>query len=192
MSIRHWVSTSLLALALCTLGLRSARAQGQAAEGKPNGSQAGHTGNGARQKADNANPGKTDSLRDLEDQLFRSFKAPPPKGPLNGPGPEPPRTPSTQSKRAKELQDRKDWVLNQPDELMAVPTVEELLNLAPLDKKENSKEKLTPLENYLDRLYHPDDPNRNNKPRYGELDPFGSLKKKDGNRDKEQDPGSFY
>src|SRR5262249_23170634 len=111
------------------------------------------------------------------------------------PEPEPlhssPSTPTaTQSKRAKALQDRKDWVFMQPEEMMAVPTVDDLLNLAPLEKKEQGKEKLSPLESYLNRLYHPEEPNAK-KTRYGELDPFGALRKKDRNRDKEHDKDAW-
>jgi len=188
MRFRLWITTLLPALALCTIGTRAVWGQGQAApEGKANESQA-DSSNSSKEKP------KSDSLRDLEDQIFRSFKTPP-KGPLTSPGPEPARTPpptSIQSKRAKELQDRKDWVFMQPEELMAVPTVEELLNLAPLDKKEKSKDKLSPMESYLDRLYHPEGTENRKKEPYGDLAPFGSLKKKNRDKNNEQDPSSNY
>ena len=170
------------------MGPQKATAQAEA-EGKP------HTSEDSKgqSKEKPSNPAKSDSLRELEDQIFRSFKAPPPKGPLSEPSPESPRSApsSAQSKRAKELQDRKDWIFMEPEELMAVPTVEDLLKLAPLDKKDQSKEKLSPLESYLDRIYHPEDPTRK-KDAYGELDPFGALKKKkDRNKDTDQVSASY-
>jgi hypothetical protein len=186
MRFRFWVRTLLPALVLCTIGTPAGWAQGQAApEDKASESQA-DSSNSSKEKP------KSDSLRDLEDQIFRSFKTPP-KGPLTSPGPEPARTPpptSSQSKRAKELHDRKDWIFMQPEELMAVPTVEELLNLAPLDKKEKSKDKLSPMESYLDRLYHPEGTANRKKEPYGDLVPFGSLNKKNRDKNNEQDPSS--
>ena len=188
MRIRLWVSTLLPALALCAMGIRQAQAQG---DKQTSDSQIGDASSSAKEKT--PNPAKNDSLRELENQIFRSFKAPPPKGPLSEPSAESPRSAPNpaQSKRAKELQDRKDWIFMEPEQLMAVPTVEDLMKLSPLEKKDQSKEKLSPLESYFDRLYHPDDPTRK-KDTYGEMDPFGALKKKDRKKDKDQESESFY
>jgi hypothetical protein len=150
--------TFLLCAAILTAGLQLLRAQGQATPDAKT-SKPSQTSTG--QSKEQSNPSKSDALRQLEDDLFRSFKTPSPKGPLN-PETELPRSaPATPSKRARKLTDQdKDWVFMKPEELMAVPTVEELLNLPPLEKDGRTKEKLSPFESYLDRLYHPEDPNR--------------------------------
>ena len=177
--------TFLLCLPIMGLGVQLVCAQGQATSPAGTGKSSPPA---AAESKDQANPVKPDALRQLEDDLFRSFKTPAPKGPLNA-GPELPRSapPINQSKRAKDLTDqRKDWVFMKPEELMAVPTVEELLNLPPTDKDGRPKEKLSPVESYLDRVYHPEGLNRGNE-RSRDLNPFEWNK----NGDKGKETGSF-
>src|SRR5437660_1774342 len=132
MRFRLWCPTFLLSLAILAMGTRPVQGQGQAASDASTDKASKPSVNESKEQA---NPAKADALRQLEDELFRSFKAPLPKGPLN-PGPELPRSmPPAQSRRSRELIDqRKDWVFMKPEELMAVPTVEDLLNLPPVDK----------------------------------------------------------
>lgn len=180
MRLRAQCQTYLLCLAILTIRVQRLQAQGQAT---PDASAGKAAQSPVSESKDQSSAAKPDALRQLEDDLFRSFKTPPAKGPLN-PSPELPRSapPVNQGKRARDLSDqRKDWVFMKPEEMMAVPTVEDLLNLPPVDKDGRPKEKLSPLESYLDRLYHPDEPNQQNgrTERSRELNPFPWDKKSD-------------
>ena len=74
---------------------------------------------------------KKDGLRQLEEDLYKPLQSFTPKSSLEGvvaPPPRPPAAPVIQSKRAKELLERrKNWVFMSPEDLLAGPTVEEIL-----------------------------------------------------------------
>src|ERR1041385_8331309 len=72
---------------------------------------------------------KSDGLRNLEQSIFKPFEGFSPQGSLDGvmnSGPNP-AVPSAQSKRAKELMERrKDWVFMTPEEILTGKSTEEL------------------------------------------------------------------
>ena len=74
---------------------------------------------------------KKDGLKQLEEDLYAPLQMFTPKSSLEGvaaPLPRPPAGSVIQSKRAKELLERrKNWVFMTPEDLLAGPTVEEIL-----------------------------------------------------------------
>jgi hypothetical protein len=103
---------------------------------------------------------KQNGLRQLEQDLFRPFETLAPKGSLDGafvpsmPAPQP-AAPSVQSKRAKELLERRrDWVFETPDEILAGVSSDDKSNRRDQDKEGDDKLKLSPLERFYDRLYN--------------------------------------
>ncbi len=105
---------------------------------------------------------KGDGLKSLEQDLFRPFDTVAPKGSLDGafapPEPEPPpATPVIQSKRAKELLERRrDWAFETPEEILAAPTTDDLLKGRDKQKNGEDKGNLSPIERFYDRLYNKD------------------------------------
>ena len=99
---------------------------------------------------------KKDGLKQLEEDLYKPLQivhaqefarrrrrsaSPPPAGPV------------IQSKRAKELLERrKNWVFMSPEDLLAGPTVEEILKAPEYDADGQEKKELPPLERYYQRL----------------------------------------
>jgi hypothetical protein len=102
---------------------------------------------------------KQNGLKQLEQDLFRPFETLTPKGSLDGafvpsmPAPQP-ASPSLQSKRAKELLERRrDWVFETPDEILAAPSGDDKMNQRDQEKESDDKLKLSPLERFYERLY---------------------------------------
>jgi hypothetical protein len=102
---------------------------------------------------------KQNGLRQLEQDLFRPFENISPNGSLDGafvptmPQPQP-NAPAVQSKRAKELLERRrDWVFETPEEILAAPSSDDVLKRRDNDKQGEDKSKLSPMERYYQRLY---------------------------------------
>jgi hypothetical protein len=102
---------------------------------------------------------KQNGLKQLEQDLFKPFESFSPKGSLDGAyvpsTPEPqPAPPAVQSKRAKELLERRrDWVFETPEEILAAPSTDDLSNQRDKNKESDEKSKLSPLERFYERLY---------------------------------------
>jgi hypothetical protein len=103
---------------------------------------------------------KQNGLKQLEQDLFRPFETLAPKGSLDGafvPSMQAPQpaAPSVQSKRAKEmLERRRDWVFETPEEILAGPSSDDKWNRRDQDKESDDRLKLSPLERFYDRLYN--------------------------------------
>src|ERR1051326_2246291 len=102
-------------------------------------------------------------LKQLEQDLFKPFETISPRGSLDGAFVQPmspTRTaPAQQNKRAKESIDRRrDWVFETPDEILATPSADDLINGRGGDNEKNGdgKSNLTPLERFYERLYNRD------------------------------------
>jgi hypothetical protein len=103
---------------------------------------------------------KQNGLRQLEQDLFKPFETIAPKGSLDGayvPSmPEPqPTAPTVQSKRAKELLERRrDWVFETPEEILAAPSTDDIMNGRNKEKQNDDKPSLSPIERFYERLYN--------------------------------------
>jgi hypothetical protein len=94
---------------------------------------------------------KKDSLKQLEEDLYKPLQSFAPKTSLDG-FYEPPR-PQQQvrrlSKQAKEkLERQRDWIFVDPDDASAGPTAESIFNLPQYDKNGQEKKKLSVFEQY--------------------------------------------
>jgi hypothetical protein len=109
---------------------------------------------------------KKDSLRQLEEDLYKPLESFRPESSLDGVVAPPPRTPSAPpipSKRVKELLERrKNWVFMSPEDLVSAPTVEDVLKTPQVGPDGQEKKELPSLERYYDRLstkrVQPDNP----------------------------------
>jgi hypothetical protein len=99
---------------------------------------------------------KKDVVRELEEDLYTPLQSFAPKSSLEGVVVLPPRPPAEsviQSKRARELLERrKNWEFMNPEDLTAGPTVEEILKTPQYDADGRQKQDLQPLERYYQRL----------------------------------------
>jgi hypothetical protein len=99
---------------------------------------------------------KKDGLKQLEDDLYAPLQMFSPKSSLDGvpaPAPRPPATSAIQSKRAKELLERrKNWMFMSPEDLLAGPTVDDILKTPRYDANGKEKKELEPMERYYQRL----------------------------------------
>ena len=99
---------------------------------------------------------KKDGLKQLEEDLYKPLQSFTPKSSLEGVVALPPRPPAgsaIQSRRAKELLERrKNWEFMSPEDLTAGPTVEEILKTPRYDADGHQKEDLPPLDRYYQRL----------------------------------------
>lgn len=107
---------------------------------------------------------KKDSLKRLEEDLNAPLQNFAPRSSLEGVVAPPPRAPApsaVQSKRAKELLDRrKNWVFMTPEDLIGGPTVEQVLQAPDYDADGQLKKDLPAIESYYERLL-PKRPARN-------------------------------
>jgi hypothetical protein len=109
---------------------------------------------------------KKDSLKQLEEDLYKPLESFSPKSSLDGVLVPPPRTPSApaiQSKRVKELLERrKNWVFMSPEDLVSAPSVEDVLKTPQLGPDGQEKKELPTIERYYNRLSNkrvePDNP----------------------------------
>ena len=99
---------------------------------------------------------KKDGLKQLEEDLYTPLQMFAPKSSLEGvaaPPVRPTTGPTIQSKRAKEMQERrKNWIFMTPEEMLAGPTVDEILKSPKYDANGREIKKLAPMEQYYRRL----------------------------------------
>jgi hypothetical protein len=99
---------------------------------------------------------KKDGLTQLEEDLYKPLQSFAPKSSLDGVVARPPRPvtgPVIQNKRVKELLERrKDWVFMTPEDLLAAPTVDEILKVPELGLDGQEKKNLPAMERYYQRL----------------------------------------
>jgi hypothetical protein len=99
---------------------------------------------------------KKDSLKQLEEDLYQPLQSFNPKSSLEGvtaPMPRQPAPPLIQSKRAKDLLERrKNWVFMRPEDLVAEPTAQDFLKAPDLGTESRDKTDFGPLEQYYQRL----------------------------------------
>jgi hypothetical protein len=123
---------------------------------------------------------KKDGLKQLEEDLYRPLQGFSPKSSLDGvvaPMPYRPAAPVIQSKRVKDLLERrKNWIFMRPEDLVAEPTVEDILK-AP-DYGMDGREKADPRS--MEQYYRRSTSKRPAANRLGQLkddELFGSVKK---------------
>jgi hypothetical protein len=99
---------------------------------------------------------KKDGLKQLEEDLYSPLQSFTPRSSLEGVSVPPPRAPAPsaiQSKRIKELLDRrKNWVFMTPEDLLSAPTAEQVLKKPEYGPDGQEKKDPRPLEAYYDRL----------------------------------------
>ena len=99
---------------------------------------------------------KKDGLKRLEEDLYGPLQSFAPQSSLDGVVARPPRPPARtaiQSKRVKELLERrKDWVFMTPEDLLAAPTIDEILHTPQLELDPKEKQDLSAVERYYQRL----------------------------------------
>jgi len=99
---------------------------------------------------------KKDSLKQLEEDLNVPLQSFTPKSSLEGVAAPMPRSPTPsviQSKRAKELLERrKNWVFMNPEDLIGEPTIDQILKSPEYDENGQQKGNLPAIELYYQRL----------------------------------------
>ena len=100
---------------------------------------------------------RKDSLKQLEEDLFKPLKELSPKTSLDGifspPMRPPPPASSIQSKRVKELLERRrSWIFMNPEDLMSVPTAEEMFKLPEYTADGRPKKDVSNIERYYKNL----------------------------------------
>ena len=99
---------------------------------------------------------KKDSLKQLEEDLYQPLQTFTPKSSLEGvvaPLPRAPAPSAIQSKRAKELLERRrDWVFMTPEDLLAAPTVEQILKTPEYGPDGYPKKDLPAMERYYQSM----------------------------------------
>jgi hypothetical protein len=99
---------------------------------------------------------KKDGLQQLEEDLYKPLQSFGPSSSLDGvavPPPRAPAAPTIQSKRVKELLERrKNWVFMSPEDMLAMPTVEDVLKTPQFGPDGQEKKELPALERYYHRL----------------------------------------
>jgi hypothetical protein len=122
---------------------------------------------------------RKDGLKQLEEDLYKPLQMFSPKSSLEGvvaPPPRPPAESVIQSKRVRELLERrKNWVFMTPEDLLAGPTVEDVLKTPQYDANGEEKKELPPMLAYYRRLAAKR-ASRDNLSQSGSDDLFGSPK----------------
>ena len=99
---------------------------------------------------------KKDGLKELGDDLYKTLPGFTPQSSLDGiaaPLPPNPVPSAAQTKRAKELLERqKNWVFMRPEDLLAVPSLEEILNAHEYGADGREKKKVPTFEQYYERI----------------------------------------
>jgi hypothetical protein len=127
---------------------------------------------------------KKNAPKELGDDLYKTLPGFAPQSSLDGisaPLPANPPPSAAQSKRMKELLDRqKNWVFMRPEDLLAAPSLEEILKAPEYDAKGREKKKVPTLVQYYDRITTKQlTTKRNDQLKDDEL--FGSAKKSNSN-----------
>jgi hypothetical protein len=99
---------------------------------------------------------KKDSLKQLEEDLYKSVQTFAPKSSLDGVAAPPARTPTGPvilSKRVKELLERrKNWAFVNPKDLMSGPTAEEIFKVPEYGADGQEKKRVSLVEQYYEQL----------------------------------------
>jgi hypothetical protein len=123
---------------------------------------------------------KKDGVKELEEDLYQPLRSFTPQSSLDGvAAPLPPSTapPAIQSKRAKELLERrKNWIFMRPEDLIAEPTLEETLKTPEYGKDGRELKPVPTLERYYERIATKR-PAANRPDQLKDDDLFGPLRK---------------
>lgn len=123
---------------------------------------------------------RKDGLKQLEEDLYRPLQSFSPKSSLDGvvaPIPHSPAAPAIQSKRVKDLLERrKNWIFMRPEDLVAEPTVEGILKAPDFGTDGLEKPDPRSMEQYYHRL-STKRPAANRLDQSKEDDMFGSVRK---------------
>ena len=123
---------------------------------------------------------KEDGVKELEEDLYQPLRSFTPQSSLDGvaaPLPPSPAPPAIQSKRAKELLERrKNWIFARPEDLVAEPTLEEILKTPEYGKDGREKKQTPALERYYERMATKR-PAANRPDQWKEPDLFSPVKK---------------
>lgn len=156
MSIRlssFWICPGAVAVVLCALMVCSAHAADRR-RGRP----IEFSSPSSDEVTTNLNQltSKKDGLKQLEEDFYRPLQSFSPKSSLDGvvaPIPRTPTAPVIQSKRVKELLERrKNWVFMRPEDLVAEPTVEGILKAPDFGMDGREKTDSRSVEQFYQRL----------------------------------------
>ncbi len=192
------LSSSGFCLALATVGLSGVLVYSPRAEGQERGRPIEFSQPKSAEVGTNMHQlgGKRDGLRQLQDDLLQPFEAFSPKSSLDGvlapaPAVHAPATPPTLSRRAKELQQRrKDLIFMSPEDLVPGLTPEEIFRMPQYDKNGQETKKMSPLEQYYERLDHRRDVATARNPRE-EGQTFDARKSSDLRKDSDSQDGDL-
>jgi hypothetical protein len=93
-------------------------------------------------------------LKDFEQSIFKPFRSLEPEGSLDPVMQQPQGPPPVQNKRVKEaVERRKDWAFMTPEEILNVKNDENALNSSASAKDGDTKQELSPMDRYFQRLY---------------------------------------
>jgi hypothetical protein len=99
---------------------------------------------------------KKDGVNELDEDLYQPLRSFTHQGSLDGvtaPLPSSPAPPVIQSKRAKELLERrKNWIFARPEDLVAEPTLDEILKTPEYGKDGREKKQTPALERYYEHM----------------------------------------
>jgi hypothetical protein len=99
---------------------------------------------------------KKDGLKQLEEDLYQPLQSFGPSSSLEGvaaPPPRAPAAPAVQSKRVKELLERrKNWIFMSPEDILATPTIEDILKTPEYGPDGQEQKELPAIERYYQRL----------------------------------------
>ncbi|HSU55332.1 MAG TPA: hypothetical protein VLT36_14845, partial [Candidatus Dormibacteraeota bacterium] len=183
MSGRRWRFTVLLVLAVCT-AMTAIAAPPEATPATKS------TPTAVTSTNSSSSLPKPDGLRELEKSLLGPLEAISPKSSLDGVGasmhPLGP-VPSQNRKVREELERRKDWVFMTPEQLVGAPSADDLLGVHDKDKDAKRKEKMSPLDSYIERLYNPDKTQKGSKTKGFEILANPGLKASARELDSDQD-----
>jgi hypothetical protein len=130
---------------------------------------------------------KKSLLREFEDDLTKSFhRSLSSHGSLDGVAMPPPQTtgPTIQSKRLKEQLDRKkNWAFNTPEDLTSTPTLEELLHLPDYATDPDKKKSRSSVERYYQSLERKRPDGRDDKKEHAEAE---------GEKDRESEDSNIF
>ena len=123
---------------------------------------------------------RKDGLKQLEEDLYAPLQSFAPRSSLEGVVAPPPRAPAPsaiQSKRVRELLERrKNWVFMTPEDLLAAPTVEQILKTPEYGADGQEKKNAGTFEGYYQRVT-PKRSTRNNPGQLKDEDYFSVTKK---------------
>jgi hypothetical protein len=127
--------------------------------------------------------GRSDSLKNLEQDLFKPFQSFNPKSSLDGviaPPVQQPSTPAIQSKRVKELLDRrKNWAFMNPEDFNAGQSANEMFGIPEFTEDGKEKKKESAADRFYRKLQRNRDPQGEEKDEHDQAKRIKALEELD-------------